>query len=199
MQYNTQWNRQPRKQENFTNKKMPVYKQRTNTKTGKKELYVDKEIDIYEKIQEYADEVSISKMLERYNLNPVKVLKKEEAQIIDITNVPENLMEMQNQIEKANQIWDRLDKKTKLKFDNDVNTFLASSENGKLAQMLHDEINTHASKFTQAQVVQKQVPTQQAQVVQPTQQTQQVLPGQMTVEQYQQMTQPQNNYNGGNV
>lgn len=196
MEFYTQWKRPPRKQEIFMNKMQPVYKKRTNTKTGKKEIYVEKEIDIYEKIQEYKDEVSLTKLLQQYNLDPLKQLKDQEAKIVDITNIPQNLMEMMNEIEKADQIWNKLSKDTKLKFGNDKNEFLAASENGKLAQMLHDEIKTNPNRFTQAQVINR-YPEQT-----------QVLPGQVSVEQYQQMTTPQQNVqqvnqqmnnNGGNL
>ena len=44
----------------------------------------------------------------------------------DYTEMPKNLMELQNIMLRAEQIWDEIPKEIKLKFDNDVDKFVAS-------------------------------------------------------------------------
>ena len=189
MEFATNFKKHPRKRESFTNTKQKVYKVSVNKKTGERELVVDKEVDIYEKIQEYREEVKISNILQRYDLDMLKQLKKDEEQLIDLTNMPENLMETMQAIDSAKYAWDRQSKVIKAKFDNDFNKFIASAENGQLATMLNNELKTSMDKFklnnqanyvtpvkpaAQATTTQQQVitpmqePTQQ--VVQPTQQ-----------------------------
>ena len=152
MEFYTQWKRPKRKREDFSNENMKTYKKKINKETGKKELVIDKTINIREKIKEYTDEVSITKTIEKYNLNPIESLKKQEGKIIDLTNVPENLMEMQNEILKAKEIWNGLSKKTKMDFDNNINIFLASSENGKLTNYIQEKLAKPVNQGTSGTV-----------------------------------------------
>ena len=46
--------------------------------------------------------------------------------IQDFTEAPQNLAELQNIMIRAEQIWDEVPKEIKLKFDNDVDKFVAS-------------------------------------------------------------------------
>lgn len=163
MEFTTMFKHHPRKGENFSKRLIPSYKVNINKKTGERELVVDKEIDVYEKIQEYRDEVQISNILKRYDLDMLKQLKDDEQQLIDLTNMPENLMETMAVIDSAKYAWERQSKELKAKFDNDFNKFIASSENGQLATMLNSELKTQVEKF--APHVQADMP---ASVVTPT-------------------------------
>ena len=46
--------------------------------------------------------------------------------IQDFTEAPQNLAELQSIMMRAEQIWDEVPKEIKLKFDNDVDKFIAS-------------------------------------------------------------------------
>ena len=124
------------------------------------------ELDVYNNeilTKEYAEENKISNILKNYNLDMLETLKDKEQKIIDITNLPENLMETMAVIDTAKGVWDEQSKEIKAKFNNDFKQFIAASENGQLANLLENEIKTARSKFTPE--VQAQM---QAQPVQPT-------------------------------
>lgn len=147
MEFYSNFNRPPRKPEIFTNQKKAVYKAVSDKTTGQRKLVVDKEINVYDKIQEYAEETKITNMLQRYNLDMLKQLTDDKEQLIDLTNLPENLMETMAIIDDAKYAWDRQSKEIKDKFNNNFNEFIAASENGQLADLLNKELQVSAEKF----------------------------------------------------
>lgn len=147
MEFYSNFNRPPRKPESFTNQKQAVYKAVSDKTTGQRKLVVDKEINVYDKIQEYAEETKITNMLQRYNLDMLKQLTDDKEQLIDLTNLPENLMETMAIIDDAKYAWDRQSKEIKDKFNNNFNEFIAASENGQLADLLNKELQVSAEKF----------------------------------------------------
>lgn len=146
MGFYSMYNRPKRKPEVFNNKMQSVYKV-TYDKNGVRKLTKDKEVNIYDKIQEYAKETNLTSMFSKYGVNAFDQLKKSEEQLVDLTNLPTNLMEAMSVINDAQYAFDRQSKEIKAKFNNDFKQFLAASESGQLAQMLNDEIKTSAEKF----------------------------------------------------
>ncbi len=147
MEFFTNYKRPPRMKENYTKQTQAVYKEEFDKKTGKRKLVKTEEINIVDKINEYAEETKISNILKKYNLDMIKQIAKDETKIIDLTNVPENLMETMAIIDNAKYVWERQSKELKAKFNNDFKQFIAGSENGQLANMLQEEIKTQATKF----------------------------------------------------
>lgn len=134
----------------FTNTKQAVYKQELNKKTGERKLVKREEVDVYEKIQEFADETKISNILKKYQIDLFsKNLKEGEEKLIDLTNMPENLLETMTAIDNAKYLWERQSSKVKEKFNNDFRQFIAGSENGQLADILNKELKTSVERFTQ--------------------------------------------------
>lgn len=149
MEYYSFNHRPARKREKFDNKYQIEYKKEINKQTGKVKLVEKNKVNIYDKIQEYAEETKLSNILQRYNVNMLSQLKENETEIIDLTNMPENLLETMTAIKNAEYIWERQSKQTKAEFNNDFRQFIASLENGKMAQMLQKEIGTKTEQFTQ--------------------------------------------------
>lgn len=145
----TNYNKPERKPLSFSNTKQKVYKATTDSK-GIRHLMVDKEIDVYEKIQEYAEDTKITNLLQRYNLDMLSQLKDDKEQLIDLTNLPTNLMETMQIIDDAKYAWDRQSKDIKAKFNNDFKQFIAASETGQLAKLLNDELKVSAERFQTA-------------------------------------------------
>lgn len=144
MKFFTQYDRPPRMQENFTKREQKTYVEDINKKTGKRILREDVPVDIYEKIQEYAEETKLSNLFKRYNmtLNLKDNLKLDESQIIDMTNLPENLIETMAVIDNAKAIFERQSTEIKQKFNNDFKQFIAGSENGQIVEILNQELKT---------------------------------------------------------
>ena len=146
MNFYSMYNRPERKRELFNNEMQKVYKA-TYDKNGVRSLKVDKEVNIYEKIQEFSNDVSLSSIFSKYGLNVYDQLKQSEEQLVDLTNLPTNLMEAMTVIDDAKYAFDRQSKEVKAKFNNSFKEFIAASETGKLAQVLNDEIKVSAEKF----------------------------------------------------
>lgn len=172
MQYYSFNNRPARKQEKFDNKYQVEYKKEINKQTGKVKLVEKNKVNIYDKIQEYAEETKLSSILQRYNVSMLSQLKDSETELIDLTNMPENLLETMTAIKNAEYLWERQSTKTKAEFNNDFRQFVASFENGKMAQMLQKEAGTKTEQFTKdVQNTAGLKPTQTNQVTQTAQTT----------------------------
>lgn len=147
----TPFNRPKRNPTKFNNKKQVVYKTELDKKTGERKLIKRDTVDIYEKIQEFAEETKISNIMKKYQIDLFNqsTISKDEQKIIDLTNMPENLLETMTAIDNAKYLWERQTPQVKEKFNNDFRQFIAGSENGQLADMLNKELKTSSSKFTQ--------------------------------------------------
>lgn len=141
MELYTKPQRQPRMRENHTKREQTLYKITTD-KDGRRVLVPDETIDVVDKIQEYAEEVKISNILKRYGIQLQNQLRNDEEKFIDLTNIPENLIETMQIIDDAKALWDKQSKEVKLKFNNDFKQFIAGSENGQIVDMLNKELET---------------------------------------------------------
>lgn len=149
MEYYSFNHRPARKRERFDNKYQIEYKKEINKQTGKVKLVEKNKVNIYDKIQEYAEETKLSSILQRYNVSMLSQLKDSETELIDLTNMPENLLETMTAIKNAEYLWERQSKTTKAEFNNDFRQFVASFENGRMAQILQKEAGTKTEQFTQ--------------------------------------------------
>ena len=74
--------------------------------------------------------------------------------IQDFAEAPQNLAELQNIMMRAEQIWDEVPKEIKLKFDNDVDKFIASFGTVEWAKNLgiyqEKQVETEATEATEA-------------------------------------------------
>lgn len=142
MEFYSNTRRTPRMRENYTKREQTVYKETTDKETGRRILVPDGSVDVVEKIQEYAEEVKISNILKRYGIQLQQSLRNDEAKMIDLTNIPENLIETMQIIDDAKAMWDTQSKEVKQKFNNDFRQFIAGSENGQIVNMLNEELKT---------------------------------------------------------
>lgn len=101
----------------------------TYDEKGNKNLVQDEEIDRDAEIQSYLEETKIENIINRAAFDPSVVqrlsaeLNDEEPQ--DFTNMPNTLAEAQNMMIQAENIWNKLPREIKQKFDNDVDKFIA--------------------------------------------------------------------------
>lgn len=145
MEYKSQTNRHKRIFQPKTKKIIPEYKLRTQ-KDGTKKLVKVDEYDITEKIQANKDTYNLKKLVEIYQIKPDESMNKLTENVADLTRMPTNLIDAQNQAEEAKIIFDSLSVKVKNKFDNDFGKFLAASTNGELEKIIkeHNKKNTEA-------------------------------------------------------
>lgn len=98
-------------------------------KQGEKVLTLDQVIDQQAEIDSYLEETKLENIIRRASIDPnlaARLMPDMGGGLQDATEMPENLMELQNIMLRAEQIWDEIPKEIKLKFDNDVDKFVAS-------------------------------------------------------------------------
>ena len=96
---------------------------------GEKVLKLDQVIDQQAEIDSYLEETKLENIIRRASINPdiaARLVPDIGNGLQDATEMPENLMELQNIMLRAEQIWDEIPKEIKLKFDNDVDKFVAN-------------------------------------------------------------------------
>lgn len=96
---------------------------------GEKVLKLDQIIDQQAEIDSYLEETKLENIIRRASIDPdlaARLVPDIGKGIQDYTEAPENLAELQNIMLRAEQIWEDVPKEIKLKFDNDVDKFVAS-------------------------------------------------------------------------
>lgn len=96
---------------------------------GEKVLKLDQIIDQQAEIDSYLEETKLENIVRRASIDPdlaARLMPDMGGGLQDATEMPKNLMELQNIMLRAEQIWDEIPKEIKLKFDNDVDKFVAS-------------------------------------------------------------------------
>lgn len=96
---------------------------------GEKVLKLDQIIDQQAEIDSYLEETKIENIIRRASIDPniaERIAPDLGGGIQDFTETPHTLAEIQNIMIRAEQIWDEVPKEIKLKFDNDVDKFVAS-------------------------------------------------------------------------
>lgn len=105
----------------------PEYKLQIND-DGTEELVVTGFIDTYEMIQSHADSVDIKAIIARCTSSgDMSELYKDEGFYADMTIMPKTRVEALQAIAEAENVWMKLPKEAKEKFDNDMNKFFASA------------------------------------------------------------------------
>lgn len=96
---------------------------------GEKMLRLDQTIDQQAEIDSYLEETKLENIIRRASIDPdiaARIKPDIDGGIQDYTEAPQTLAEMQNIMLRAEQIWEEVPKDIKLKFDNDVDKFIAS-------------------------------------------------------------------------
>lgn len=96
---------------------------------GEKVLKLDQTIDQQAEIDSYLEETKLENIIRRASIDPdiaARIKPDIGGGIQDFTETPQTLAELQNIMIRAEQIWDEVPKEIKLKFDNDVDKFVAS-------------------------------------------------------------------------
>lgn len=96
---------------------------------GEKVLRLDQIIDQQAEIDSYLEETKLENIIRRASIDPdiaARIAPDLGGGIQDFTEMPHTLAELQNIMIRAEQIWGEVPKEIKLKFDNDVDKFVAS-------------------------------------------------------------------------
>lgn len=96
---------------------------------GEKVLRLDQTIDQQAEIDSYLEETKLENIIRRASIDPEiaeRIKPDIGGGVQDFTETPHTLAELQNIMIRAEQIWDEVPREIKLKFNNDVDNFVAS-------------------------------------------------------------------------
>lgn len=124
---------------------------------GEKVLRLDQTIDQQAEIDSYLEETKLENIVRRASIDPniaARIAPDLGGGIQDFTEMPQTLAELQNIMIRAEQIWDEVPKEIKLKFNNDVDNFVASFGTVEWAKNLgiyeEKQANSKTTKATEA-------------------------------------------------
>lgn len=100
---------------------------------GQKVLVKTGERNLYEEIQSYAEECKIENILKRVAIGDMSDFRPDGI-YQDISEIPNNLIEARQEMQKLENLWNKLDIDTKRKYNFDVNEFMAQA--GKEAWLI---------------------------------------------------------------
>lgn len=104
----------------------PTYSYRIDKKTGKRQLVQTGETNIYEKIQANLESSKLENIVKKCTNGDLSSLNIREGNYIDISEIPTNLIEIQNTILKAHDQFNELPSEIRSKFDNSVEKYVSS-------------------------------------------------------------------------
>lgn len=129
---------------------------------GEKVLKLDQIIDQQAEIDSYLEETKLENIIRRASIDPniaARIAPEIGGGIQDFTETPQTLAELQNIMIRAEQIWDEVPKETKLKFDNNVDKFIASFGTIEWAKNLgiykEKQTDNKATKVTETTEIEK--------------------------------------------
>ncbi len=129
MSFRTQFNKGDRTFKSPTGKKTEIRHRPTMSKSGVRTLVHDKEVAIYDLIQESKEECEIERIVKRAIEGDWNVLNAVNGMYADITNCPSSLAEAQQFIIDAKTDFDSLPKEIKAKFNNNAEEYIAEMSN----------------------------------------------------------------------
>lgn len=124
---------------------------------GEKVLRLDQTIDQQAEIDSYLEETKLENIIRRASIDPdiaKRIAPDLGGGIQDFTEMPQTLAELQNIMIRAEQIWGEIPKEIKLKFNNDVDNFVASFGTVEWAKNLgiykEEQINSKKTEAKEA-------------------------------------------------
>lgn len=134
-----------------TSKFETTYIEKINPKTGKKELVETGKTNVYEKIQEAINGNEINNLMETYkNINQIATPANDA--IIDLTELPENLIEANNMLIDARNEFNAKTTKFKQKFNNSFEQYVAAFKSGKLQKALIEEAKEKMEQVSKPEI-----------------------------------------------
>lgn len=103
----------------------PIWEYEINSK-GKKILAITGEQNIYEEIQAQADECKIENILAKVAVGDMSNFRPDGI-YQDITDIPNNLIQARQEMQKIENLWRNLPGETKAKYNWDVNEYMSKA------------------------------------------------------------------------
>lgn len=98
-----------------------------------------------ENIQKFKDECDVYTILKRYEAGDPNIVARLDKSFvngeIDITNLPDNILDLKNALNQAEVLFDSLTPTERKSYDNNVNVFLADLAKGNLPESLNKIIS----------------------------------------------------------
>lgn len=125
MKFKSAWDRGKTTYAELGSETAPVYEYRIDKKTGKKCWKQVGETNLYEKIQASLEGTKLENIIKRATQGDLSVLNQIEGSYIDISELPTNMIDLQNLIYKCKGEFEKLDPEIREKFDNSVEKYVS--------------------------------------------------------------------------
>lgn len=130
MEFYNSFNPGPRKNSPAGSRTEPVYGLKID-KNGHKILEKTSQVNnIYEKIQASLESTLIENIVKRYTMGDEAILSKNMGQFTDLTIAPENLLEAQQKLINAQELFDKEPIDVKKEFNQNMGEWLNALNNG---------------------------------------------------------------------
>lgn len=125
MEFKTAYNRGKTEYAPLGSETAPVYEYRINEKTGKRIMVQVGETNVYEKIQASLESSKLENIIRQATNGDPTILNQREGQYIDISEIPTNMIDMQNMILRANGEFEKLPAETRKQFENSTEKYIS--------------------------------------------------------------------------
>lgn len=149
MEFKTAYNRGETEYAPLGSETAPVYEYRIDEKTGKRIMVQVGETNLYEKIQASLEGSKLENIIKRATNGDPSVLNQREGQYIDISEMPTNMIDMQNMILRANGEFEKLPAETRKQFENSIEKYISmygSEEWSKIMGLYQEPVAEEASE-----------------------------------------------------
>lgn len=123
----------------------PKYKENYDKKGVRELIIYDKDL-VYDKIQSFASDTDINKILARYFGGDISVIDKNKGFYTDISEIPTNFNDFHNKIVEGQKLWNGLPTDFKSEFNNDVNQFVNSIYEKDFEKKYNDYVDRKNNK-----------------------------------------------------
>lgn len=122
-----------------------IYKQEFSN-NGKRSLIICGQSPTYDKIQTFAEDCNIYKIVSRYVGGDVSVIDKNKGFYADITSLPKTFDEFHNKVVEGQNIFNGLPTDLKQRFGNSINEFMHSIYDDTFESKYNDYLNSKVIK-----------------------------------------------------
>lgn len=95
--------------------------------------------DLYKHIQLYKDECDINNIIKRYEAGDMTALQKAQGFFTDATNIPVDMADMLNKLNRAEMEFDKLPAHIKKMYGNDFTRFICTFDPRDLVQKVQED------------------------------------------------------------
>ena len=114
---------------------------------GRETFAITGKVNIYEKTQAFKDSVDLGKIIEKVTLTgDYNILNQRKAEYLDITEMPDNIVEAHRQLENAKITFEKMPLEIRSKYDHDFSKYLEDMGSKEWVEIMEKYNNPKETK-----------------------------------------------------